>query len=97
MKNCCLQRCELANRQIGNKIMNGKILSFLAKKRFKLDHPDGFKYYWHELTKKDTVSMSHNFSSVMIWAIFCFNGKTPMCFITTKKNARNYEDTWKVL
>lgn len=67
---------------------------FSDEKKFNLDGPDGFKYYWHDLTKKDSIAMSRNFGggTVMVWAAFCFHGKTPICFITAKMNARNYED-----
>ena len=70
------------------------MLLFPTKKKFNLDGPGGFKYYWHDLTKKDSIAMSRNFGggTVMVWAAFCFHGKTPICFITAKMNARNYED-----
>ncbi|KIH43245.1 hypothetical protein ANCDUO_26754 [Ancylostoma duodenale] len=46
---------------------------FLDEKKFNLDGPDGYKYYWRD-PRKDTVVFSRrNFGggNVMVWGAFC--------------------------
>lgn len=71
-----------------------KTVIFSDEKKFNLDGPDGFKYYWHDLRKDPEKCMSRNFGggTVMIWAAFCYTGKTPMCFISSRMNSENYID-----
>lgn len=65
---------------------------FSDEKKFNLDGPDGLKYYWHDLRKNTEVAMSRNFGggSVMVWAAFTYNNKTPICFISTRMNSDSY-------
>ena len=69
-----------------------KNVIFSDEKKFNLDGPDGFKYYWHDLRKEKSVALSRNFGggTLMIWAAFNYNSKTPICKITTKMNAEKY-------
>ena len=45
---------------------------FSEEKKFNLDGPDGFQYYWQDLAKDKQVRMSRNFGggSVMVWGAF---------------------------
>lgn len=67
---------------------------FSDEKKFNLDGPDGFAYYWHDLRKEKQLRYSRNFGggSVMFWAAFSMYGKTPLCKITTRMNTRKYLD-----
>lgn len=67
---------------------------FSDEKKFNLDGPDGCQYYWHDLRKNRDVRMSRNFGggSVLIWGAFSYNGKTPICIITTKMNSIKYTE-----
>ena len=49
-----------------------KTVIFSDEKKFNLDGPDGFQYYWHDLRDQRDITMSRNFGgcSVMIWAAF---------------------------
>ena len=69
-----------------------KNVIFSDEKKFNLDGPDGFKYYWHDLSKSHDIAMSRNFGggSVMIWAAFRYSAKTPICWISTKMNSEKY-------
>ncbi len=65
---------------------------FSDEKKFNLDGPDGFSYYWHDLRKEKEVNLSRNFGggSLMVWAGFSMNGKTPLIKISTRMNSENY-------
>lgn len=54
---------------------------FSDEKKFNLDGPDGLQFDWHDLAKSKQVAMTRNFGggTVMVWAAFGFNGKTPIC------------------
>lgn len=69
-----------------------KNVIFSDEKKFNLDGPDGLQFYWHDLNKSKEVAMSRNFGggTVMVWAAFGFNGKTPICWISTRMNSENY-------
>ncbi|CAF1535359.1 unnamed protein product [Adineta steineri] len=46
------------------------------EKKFNLDGPDGFSYYWHDLRKEEEISSTRPLGggSVMIWASFGWGG-----------------------
>jgi len=45
---------------------------FSDEKRFNLDGPDGFQYYWHDLRHEDKIYSKRQFGGggVMVWAAF---------------------------
>ncbi|KAI8116740.1 Potassium voltage-gated channel subfamily H member 3 [Lucilia cuprina] len=65
---------------------------FSDEKKFNLDGPDGFQYYWHDLRKDKEVRMSRNFGrgSLMIWGGFSIKGKLPLAWISTRMTSENY-------
>lgn len=71
-----------------------KTVIFSDEKKFNLDGPDGFKYYWYDLRQERSVAMSRNFGdgTLMMWAAFNYNSKTPICKITTRMNAEKYTE-----
>jgi transposase len=65
---------------------------FSDEKKFNLDGPDGFHYYWHD-TRKEELTFSKRVQggdSVMVWIGFCASGKTSIEFISTRMNSENY-------
>lgn len=67
---------------------------FSDEKKFNLDGPDGFSYYWHDLRSDPKFKFSRNFGggSLMFWAAFSMHGKTPMLKMTTRMNSRKYTE-----
>jgi hypothetical protein len=61
---------------------------------FNLDGSDVFSYYFHDLRHNNPPKMSRNFGggTVMVWATFSLRFKTPICWISTKMDSRNYTD-----
>ena len=69
----------------------GKII-FSDEKKFNLDGPDGFNYYWHDVGKEYQYYSKrvHGGGSVMVWAGMSSKGKTPIVFLDGKQNSQKY-------
>ena len=65
---------------------------FSDEKKFNLDGPDGYKYYWHSAdSSKVTFSKRvQGGGSVMIWIGFSYQVKTPAVFIHETMNSEFY-------
>jgi transposase len=66
---------------------------FFDKKKFNLDRLDGFMYYWHDLRKDERLMSRRVYggASVMVWAAFCFSGKTEIVFRPCKGHSAVYQ------
>ena len=66
---------------------------FSDEKKFNLDGPDGYQYYWHDLRKDQEIYSKrvHGGGGLMIWAAFGRNGKTNLAFITQRVNSIMYQ------
>lgn len=67
---------------------------FSDEKKFNLDGPDGFRYFWYDLRKTKEVFSRRQFGggSVMVWGAFAANGTTPIVFINRTMNSDRYVD-----
>jgi len=67
---------------------------FSDEKRFNLDGPDGWSYYWHDLRKDELVfsKRQQGGGSVMIWFGFSWDRATPVVFIEENLNATRYKN-----
>src|ERR1700733_1297105 len=65
---------------------------FSDEKKFNLDGPDGWGYYWHDSRKKEKVFTKRQFGggTVMIWAAFGYSGQSPIFFLDGNMNALGY-------
>lgn len=65
---------------------------FSDEKKFNLDGPDGCQYHWQDKRKPKQKRMARNFGggSLMVWGGFGYNGKTPICVVSTKMNSEKY-------
>ena len=59
-----------------------------------MDGPDGLVYYWHVLRKDESSFYSRALEdgSVMIWAGFGFNYRTPIVFILGRQASLKYQN-----
>ncbi len=70
---------------------------FTDEKRFNLDGPDGFNYYFHDL-KKDELFLSrrHNRTAgVMIWGAISYYGPIQITIVDKSLTAISYVDILK--
>lgn len=66
---------------------------FSDEKKFNLDGPDGWAYYWHDLRKDEATfsTRQQGGGSVMIHGGFSGNGKIPLTVIDAKLNSIGYQ------
>lgn len=62
------------------------------EKKFNLDGPDGWSYYWHDIRKEERIFARRvqGGGSVMIWGAFCGSRKLEIVVIDNKMNADKY-------
>lgn len=67
---------------------------FSDEKKFNLDGPDGFHYYWHDLRKEESILSKRQMGggSVMVWAAIGSKQKSPIVFCTTSMNQVTYKE-----
>lgn len=65
---------------------------FSDEKKFNLDGPDGFQYYWHDLRKDPQFFKKRNFGggSLMLWAAFSMHGRTHLCKCDGRMDSKKY-------
>jgi transposase len=65
---------------------------FTDEKKFNLDGPDGYNYYWHTIGSPPLYYSSNASAKkyVMIWGGISKNGQTPLVEINQRLNAKKY-------
>ena len=72
---------------------NGVVWS--DEKRFNLDGPDGFAYYWHDLRREERLfsKRQNGGGSLMVWGAFAGRKKCELAVLNGKQNALIYKQT----
>lgn len=62
-------------------------------KKFNLDGPDGYRYYWHDLRKekRHLSRRAYGGGSVMVWGAFCQIGALELDFPDYRLNSQRYQ------
>ncbi|OXA54337.1 Transposable element Tc3 transposase [Folsomia candida] len=70
---------------------------FTDEKKFNLDGPDGYSYYWHHLKKEPEIFSKRQAGggSVMLWGGFGYNGKTELASIPPRTDSLGYQEVLK--
>lgn len=65
---------------------------FSDEKKFNLDGPDGWRYYWHDLRDEQNILARRHSGggSIMVWAGFSWGGKSSLCFTSERLNSVRY-------
>lgn len=67
---------------------------FSDEKRFNLDGPDGYCYYWHDIRKEEKVFLSRQQGGggLSVWAAMGYNGTTELVITNPRMNSYDYVD-----
>ena len=71
-----------------------KSVIFSDEKKFNLDGPDGFSYYFHDLRKEERIFSKRQSGggSVMIWAAIGYKNKGNIVFLSGKVTSEKYKE-----
>lgn len=74
-----------------------KDIVFYDEKKFNLDGPDGFRYYFHDIRKETKIlsRRQQGGGSLMIWGAIGYYGKCDLQFISGKINSVDYVNMLK--
>ena len=87
-KNARLEFCRTYMQQEWSKVW------FSDEKRWCLDGPDCFSYYWHDLRKEPLLRSKRQGGggSFMIWGGMCVMKTTSLCFINDTLDSKKYQE-----
>ena len=68
---------------------------FSDEKKFNLDGPDGFQYYWRDLRQEKQIFSRRQSGgvTVFVWGAFSAKRTSELAFLEGKQNAEKYIDT----
>lgn len=84
-------RLEFARQHMTWKLEWYKVI-FTDEKKFNLDGPDGYAYYFHDLRKEERyLSRRHSaLGSIMVWGAICCEGVLDLVVLEGKQSAEKY-------
>lgn len=67
---------------------------FSDEKRFNLDGPDGYNYYFHDLRKEEHFLTRHHSreGGIMVWGAISYYGTFEIQFVSSRMNANKYKE-----
>ena len=79
--------------QIETRTNDWRLVVFSDEKRFNLDGPDGFQYYFHDLRKEEICLSRHHSreGGVMVWGAITFYGTVDLIFVDQSINGIRYK------
>ena len=82
------RRLEWAMEKVGWSVEKWSGVVFTDEKKFNLDGPDGFRYYWHDIRNEPRIfsKQQNGGGSLMTWGGFSANGKTNIAICSSKQN-----------
>lgn len=91
-----INRLEFAEYCLKNKIDWFQVV-FSDEKKFNLDGPDGFQYYWHDIRSEPKYLSKRKFGggSLMVWAAFGSRGKSELVVISNRMDSPDYIEVLK--
>lgn len=86
-------RLAFAKRSIENRVDWTKII-WSDEKKFNLDSPDGFRYYWHDLRDEPKYLSRRNYGggTLMVWGAFVDNQLFNLVIVETTMNSAKYKE-----
>ena len=86
------KRYEWAKEHVTWSLSDWKDVIFTDEKKFNLDGPDGFAYYWHDLRKEPEYfsCRQQGGKSVMVWGAISYYGVSDLVFIKQKQDSKLY-------
>ncbi len=62
------------------------------EKKFNLDGPDCFAYYWHDIRQDERYFSKRRYGggSVMVWDAMSYYGLSSLCVIQERMNSEDY-------
>lgn len=71
---------------------------FSDEKKFNLDGPDGYRYYWHDTRKEPRLLSRRQMGggSVMMWAAIGYERKSPIVLLDGRVNSAQYLNLLRV-
>lgn len=65
---------------------------FSDEKRFNLDGPDGYQFYWHCIKNEDELYSTRQMGggSLMVWLAVGYGGRTSLVFLNGRQNHKDY-------
>ena len=74
-------------------LTNWNKIIFSHEKKFYLDGPGGFSFYWHDLRQDKMILSKSTFGggSLMAWASIIAHGKSEFVFINDRLNSEKYQ------
>ncbi|KAF0710590.1 hypothetical protein AaE_012460 [Aphanomyces astaci] len=87
-------RLEYAMRNLSESTNWTKVI-WSDEKKFNLDGPDGFQYYWHDLRKESDTFLTRQKggAGVMVWGAFSGAGLSELAFLEGTQNSDKYVET----